>query len=251
MPTSSTSRPPESTRLHWNYFLALEKDMEVLSRYIEFSPDNFNTYSIELAHLLLSAASEVDTLAKCICSILDPKAKPENINEYRRIIKAGEDSENDPYAKGGKYALLEEEYRHRLSRLKVYVPRYSLEFAPWADWAKDENPDWWHSYNNVKHERNHYFNKATLGNALQALAALLAVNYLYCRLDITKTKPDVRYQYQGKNVTRHMQPESTLLRFSARFYDNPIAELGGYISSVSEDVGRLERHIEDARIDNE
>src|SRR5437588_813388 len=82
-----------NTRLHWNYFLALEKDLEAVSRYIEFCSDNLNTYSIELAHLLLSAASEVDTLAKCICGILDPNAKPDNINEYRKIIKAEEDSE--------------------------------------------------------------------------------------------------------------------------------------------------------------
>jgi hypothetical protein len=159
---------PNNTRLHWNYFLALEKDLEAVSRYIEFCPDNLKTYSIELAHLLLSAASEVDTLAKCICGILDPNAKPENINQYRSIIKATEESE----AYGEKNPIEAEDLKHRLSALKVYVPRYSLEFVPWESWAKDKNPDWWHSYNNVKHERNRYFNEATLGNALQALAAL-------------------------------------------------------------------------------
>ena len=188
--------------------------MEAVSRYIEFCPDNLNTYSIELAHLLLSAASEVDTLAKCICGILDPNAKPDNINQYRGIIKAAEDSETYGICfKGRKDPIVDEKHKHRLSALKVYVPRYSLEFVPWASWAKDTNPDWWHSYNNVKHERNRYFNKATLNNALQALAALLAVNYVYCRLELTKTVPRDRYQYRGKNVTRHMQPESTFLRF--------------------------------------
>jgi hypothetical protein len=120
-------RTPESTRPHWNYFLALEKDLEAASRYIEFSPDNFNTYSIELAHLLLSAASEVDTLAKCICSILDPKAKPENINEYRRIIKAAEENEpTDSYIARitkEKNKPIPEVFFHRLSGIKVYVPR--------------------------------------------------------------------------------------------------------------------------------
>jgi hypothetical protein len=32
------------------------------SRYIEFCKDNLNTYSIDLAHLLLSYASEIDTI---------------------------------------------------------------------------------------------------------------------------------------------------------------------------------------------
>ena len=47
---------------HWNYFLAIEKDLEHLSRYIEFSDANLGTYSIELTHLLLSASSEVDVV---------------------------------------------------------------------------------------------------------------------------------------------------------------------------------------------
>src|SRR5258708_3058108 len=94
---------PNNTRLHWNYFLALEKDLEAVSRFIEFCPDNLNTYSIELAHLLLSSASEiVDTLAKCICVILDPNAKPPNIDQYRAIIKAAEERETYGFiVKGG------------------------------------------------------------------------------------------------------------------------------------------------------
>ena len=45
--------------LHWNYYIALEQDLAKLSRYIEFAEGNFSTYSIELAHLLLAASSEV------------------------------------------------------------------------------------------------------------------------------------------------------------------------------------------------
>ena len=29
------------SKLHWNYFLALERDMDVMSRYIEFDEANF------------------------------------------------------------------------------------------------------------------------------------------------------------------------------------------------------------------
>jgi len=229
---------PPNTRLHWNYFLALERDLESVSRYIEFCADNLNTYSIELAHLLLSAASEVDTLAKCICTLLDPNAKAENINHYRGIIKASEDSETYPFFIKGNQPVVADKHRHRLSELRVYVPRYNLECIPWESWATDKNPDWWHSYNKVKHERSRHFNKATLKNALEALSALLAMNYVHCRLEIAK--PEVRYQYWGKNVTRRLQPGSTFLRFWGQaFYDNPIAELGDHIGSVSQDVMRL------------
>lgn len=47
-------------KLHWNYFIALERDPELASRYVEFCPQNFEVYSIEFAHLLFAAASEVD-----------------------------------------------------------------------------------------------------------------------------------------------------------------------------------------------
>lgn len=224
---------PIATRPHWNYFLALEKDLETVSRYVEFCHDNLNTYSIELAHLLLSAASEVDTVAKCVCSLLVPHQKSDNINDYRGIVKASEENEIYGFTKKkGKLPVADEKHRHRLSDLKVYIPRYGLEFVPWRSWIKDKNPGWWHSYNHVKHERNRYFREASLENALHALAALLTINYLYCRLEITKTRPEFRYQYRGKSVTRYMLPASTFLRFGREFYDDPLADLAKCMSAT-------------------
>lgn len=245
MEGNSIFQTPESTRLHWNYFLALEKDLEVVARYIEFCPDNFDTYSIEFAHLLLSAASEVDTLAKCICAILAPNAKARNINEYRDIIKAAENSETYPFSVRGETRLLQESDKHRLSDLAVYVPRYRLKFVPWASWAEDKNPDWWGSYNRVKHERNRHFKEATLGNALNAIAALLTMNYAYCRYEVTKDRPTLRYQCRKKTVVRYMDSESTFLRFEGDFYDNIWAELGSCMSGFSRDVQRLEGRLDE------
>lgn len=60
----------DPSKMHWNYYLALEHDMEVVSRYVEFCEPNFSVYSIELAHLLFAVASEVDVVAKLLCSEL-------------------------------------------------------------------------------------------------------------------------------------------------------------------------------------
>lgn len=232
----------ENTRLHWNYFLALERDMEAISRYIEFSPANFNTYSIELAHLLLSAASEVDTLAKRICASINPNSKRDNINQYREIIKTAEDSQTKGSLglKRGQPDLVEEDDRHRLSELRVHVPRYGLEFCPWGSWAKDANPSWWASYNKVKHERSRCFSEANLNNALHALAALLAINYLHYRVEMTKANPHLRlYAICDKAVTRLMEPQSTFLRFGEDFYDNPIETLKSELSGVHWEIERL------------
>ena len=76
----------QGNNIHWNYFIALERDLEVISRYIEFDNSNFGTHSVELARLLLSASSEVDVICKLICSIVSPGTKAENIVEYRNII---------------------------------------------------------------------------------------------------------------------------------------------------------------------
>ena len=72
--------------LHWNYFLAIESDLEKVSRHIEFTEKNYKVYSIELSHLLLAAASEVDVVAKGICKFLDENSRARNISGYKKII---------------------------------------------------------------------------------------------------------------------------------------------------------------------
>lgn len=56
---------------HWNYLLALERDLELISRYIEFDERNSDCFSLELARVLLAAAAEVDIVCKQICVMLD------------------------------------------------------------------------------------------------------------------------------------------------------------------------------------
>lgn len=75
-----------SLRLHWNYFLALESDLGVASRYVEFNIQNCEVYSIEFAHLLFAAASEIDVVAKLLCENLMPRAPHKNINDYKKIL---------------------------------------------------------------------------------------------------------------------------------------------------------------------
>ena len=222
------------TRLHWNYFLALEKDLERVSRYIEFCTPNLQVYSIELAHLLFAAASEVDTVAKCVCKILDPKAECENINDYRKVITKAEGEETYPpiMVTTGDGPKLKPEHRHKLSELQVFIPHYSISVVPWESWEEDKNPDWWHSYNHVKHQRNTSFHEATLGNAINALGGLLALNYVYCRILMTKDHPENRYQVKGRYVTSRLQPESTFMRFREDYYESLRDDMAGFVRSM-------------------
>ena len=125
----------------WNYFLALESDLEELSRYVEFTEDNFSAYSLQMARLLLTASSEVDVVAKMLCEIIGKTPRRENINEYRKNIK--------PTFK-------------EIPDFKVSVPRYGLTSHPWENWKKDTIPVWWEGHNKVKHNRNAHLMPGTV-----------------------------------------------------------------------------------------
>lgn len=63
---------------------------------------------------------------------------------------------------------------------EVVIPRYNMNFKPWETWSVGENPNWWRSYNKVKHYRNEHFEEANLKNTLNAVGGLLlTVIYYY------------------------------------------------------------------------
>lgn len=170
--------------VHWNYFIALEQDLAKVSRFIEFSEANFNTYSIELAHLLLATSSEADVVLKALCNKKNPNKNHHDINDYKDTIKAELPE------------LIEE---------KSFIKRYGLELKPWSTWKGEDNPLWWRSYNNVKHQRDTHFKDANLKNTLNSVAALSLVVLYYYR--------EVFSVDAFKEVTRRLEPKSSLIEF--------------------------------------
>lgn len=150
----------EPTPQHWNYFLALEDDVVRLSRYIEFTTDNFDAYSLELARILSSAASEVDVVAKQLCTKLTGTTKADNISKYQKIIQLAYPA---------------------LADALVLIPRFGLTLQPWEQWANDAKPFWWGAYNNVKHHRHTKFSDASLKNALNSVAGLFVLLLFFYR----------------------------------------------------------------------
>ena len=186
-----------NTMIHWNYMLALENDINNVAKYIEFNEDNYNCYSIELAHLLLSTASEVDVVAKALIVKIDRSCSVEsNINFYRKVIKPAIPN---------------------LSKLKILIPRYSLGFEPWSSWDNDVNPLWWKAYNDVKHERNNSFHQATLENTLNTFSGLLSLLLYYYKdqvekgdmVPLTLFKPDL----EGVLTKSQINPGMTAVRY--------------------------------------
>ncbi len=51
MSTQQIQPPPRYK--HWELFLILENEFQTISRYVEIHPDNDDTYSLEIASLLV------------------------------------------------------------------------------------------------------------------------------------------------------------------------------------------------------
>lgn len=181
-------------KIHWNYFLALERDLEAVSRYIEFCEPNFSVFSIELAHLLFAASSEVDVVAKLLCQLVAPNLPHGNIYQYRAALLPA---------------------IHDLPDTEVFVPRYGLSFRPWLNWTEGRNPNWWQSYNNVKHERDAYFHEATLKNALNAVGALLIITAHYYSRMLSEFDDA---PFHVPPVMQRLEPLPSLLRLPSNYY---------------------------------
>lgn len=143
---------------HWNYFLAIESDINVISRFIEPCKANYKTHSLELARILLASASEIDVLLKSLCHQLDPDNNAKSIGRYEAVIR---------------------NYKPDIFDFKLTVPRWGLEFTPWTSWKQNKPPLWWTANNKVKHHRDTDYEQANLYNTLNSVGALFIINLYY------------------------------------------------------------------------
>lgn len=168
---------------HWNYLLAIERDLEEVSRYVEFDEKNFGCFSIEIARILLAAGAEVDVVCKQICKVIDAKSAADNIKKYRSKIKPAFPA---------------------IPNFEVTLPRFGLGLKPWDEWNKPDGvPLWWTAYNKIKHHRDSEYQRANLKNALNAVAGLFVM---------------VLYLYREKAQSGKLLPSAQLLRVGAEHF---------------------------------
>lgn len=185
---TSIVMPPRPLQLpqlpHWDYFLALCRDFQETTHYVELVSQNFPTYSTAFARLYLAAGSEIDVVAKLLCQSVNPTSTDKNIDQYRETIVS-------------KYP--------DLPNVEVELPRHKMERQPWKSWSTGSNPTWWRSYNEVKHERNRHFDKANLENTLDAIAALFVLLAYLHHEDLRKS---------------HLIPLPELMAFPTKYWDD-------------------------------
>ncbi|MBL6445672.1 hypothetical protein JMN32_05090 [Fulvivirga sp. 29W222] len=178
---------------HWRYYLALESDLEKISRYIEFHPSNNKTYSIELAHLFLTSCSEIDVLFKLICTKFDPSSKASNINNYQDELL---------------------NHHFEIVHEYVYLDRFNYGFQPFNQWHEFKVLDWWSAHNKVKHTRDQHFPKANLINTLMAMGALLILNIYFYTINTNSELTIVSI----KETMRKLRPMSHFLSLKSQYY---------------------------------
>lgn len=151
---------------HWRFFLSLERDFIELQDFIEITPANFNVYSLQLSKILQSSCAEIDSVLRLLCSQVDSSCNFANahdrngkIHEYSKVIlKRFPD----------------------FKKAEIFLPHLIESVQPWSGWSQKKAPDWWRSYNLVKHYRHSNFSEATLKNVIHSMCALmLAILYLY------------------------------------------------------------------------
>ncbi len=189
------------TNIHWNYYLAIENDFEKISRNIEFTEDNNNTYSIELGRIIMAATQEIDGIMKKICLMVLTGSNPHNINEYKDIIRA-----NLP-------DFIAEE---------VQIPRFGMSSQPWINWndtVQDNNPFWWKANNKIKHDRTKNLEHANLKNAYNAVGALLISTLYYYKLEIQAKNNNQILDWE--ELTFRLKPKSSLFILKNEYYHEP------------------------------
>lgn len=157
---------------YWNYYLELERQVLDTRKYVEFSTQNYNTYSIEYMKLLQAICSEIDVFGKVLAQLHNSEFK---ITKTTNIKQWGYEVQQD-FDKIEKKSIIFDEM---------------FDITPFKKWSyekrknrivlKDnsETPFWWLAYNSVKHGRTSIddnnelnYQKANLKNVIYSLGAL-------------------------------------------------------------------------------
>lgn len=169
----------------WNYYKSIEADLANTSKYIEPKGQE-NVFSFEFAKIIILASTELESVFKQICLIIDPSRERGNIGEYRETILS--------------------EYPG-IVKATVGIPRLEKDIIPFEPWAMEgQHLTWWDAYGDIKHNRGDNYNKATYHNAALAVSALYVAIYYLAKISGLKTS------FNGDYIQSEYAPQYFLCR---------------------------------------
>lgn len=171
------------TGLFWEIYKDLERQFQNFLEYVPPLEGNMGTYSFKLLNLILSIGGHIDSCFKDM-------AKYPSFADNETCKKILEQLEkNNQCIQSGKVArpisirlcleAFEKEYK--LSQKYVVFKRIPVVHVvtPFASWSSKRTPEWWKTYNDLKHDVSSNIEKANLLNTLDALAGAFLLNVIH------------------------------------------------------------------------
>lgn len=161
----------ELIKSYWNYYIVLEKKFLNTANYVEIDKRNYETFSIEYAHLLQSIGAELDNFFKEFCGFATTEKK--NISNYATVILST-------------YPDIVNE--------KISVEDRDITLQPFKNWDVNraaQSLSWWDDFDKIKHNRYGNIDKANLENVLNAMAALFLLESKKIKDIATDNEPDI------------------------------------------------------------
>lgn len=171
------------TGIFWELYLDLERQYENFLEYVPYLPGNEQTYSFKLLNLILSIGGGVDSAFKEMARYPRFCGNPE-IQEILGRLKESEKREKrePPITIPIWLSLKAFEKEYGISKQEVIFKRLPKreKVVPFKPFISETNePEWWGIYNGLKHYVSVNLKKASLQNAMQALAGAFLVNVIH------------------------------------------------------------------------
>ena len=161
---------------YWPIYKNLEEETIHLSKYIQFTDDQVNVYSIHIADLLMRTVVEIEALSKELYWI---NGGPKVFNDKGGIRDLFFDTDCIKYL-DDIWGICNRDIIISCANFNFTDEQYK-EFKPLkkANRRGDKSAIWNRAYQAVKHDRHNNLNKGNIKNLIQALGALYILNIYY------------------------------------------------------------------------
>lgn len=169
--------------IFWELYKDLEHQFEEFLEYVPYFEGNEATYSPKLLNLILGIGGHIDSVFKEMARY--PRfASNEPCRKILRKLEEGglrTQSGKPPEPIPMKLCLEAFEAEYRLSKKYVVFKRHRLPhiIIPFRTWSSKRVPEWWNTYNSLKHDVGTNIRRANLNNAMETLAGAFLLNAIH------------------------------------------------------------------------
>lgn len=221
---------PENTlNLYWPVYKNLESEVLTLSKYIHFSDDQSEVYSMYIADLIVRCAIEIESISKELYKANGGNMKTVNGKKKKTLSFDTDclDYLNSLWQIGKKEITVSSPvFYFQDPKFRVMTPLYK------ANIYGEKGSEWKQAYQALKHDRRNSLKQASIENLLQAMGALYILNLYY---------KDERYPigrvYMG---TQEFDNRAGSEIFSAAYYHATVLSMAEHMddTNIDEDIAK-------------